>query len=1235
MDNKRKGSNSQQTPSGSGRFEWDEAHPSKSGDTFNFADDDDEGPLPAPPEFDGERGSVPELLDGEEVVEEPIDDADLLDSAPDEPQPLHHSTHHHSGHGPPPIPVGASRGFIDDGEIALPPRMSHLVKSFPFRQVRAEDDPSAEENLDDETEELEPDEVEADELDPDDLESMTDAVIASPSGSDFRRPADAPLQFRGEAPAPGFRDHRDPRDHRDRSAHHEQDRDDADRASDPATGTGARWSFADLDRQAAVARPASWDDEDRSARSDSYDAPPRASTSNPNNLTAAGRARMFSDDPERSADTLADGQQSRITDDDTGIFPDVHDNAPTGLFARDELRAAAANPAFAALPTDDELELPIDDDASRSRRPLNTAPADDDDESTASFPARRLRDAADSMARTPVQLASDDDDAGGWVHARGPQPSAAIPVANIDDDDDATWDLPPQQLAAPVPAPPAPTPAPPPVPPPAPVTGDEDTIDAESSVGGWIATRPGASMASGIIAVDDFADDDVWPQPIVRKPSDAVAAPQDSDDEATYDARGANEGDEADDTDDEWGSQISPQVNLAPAPTDLGEPFPLDLWSDPDELVGRELGGCRLDRALSRGMFTRVYLAEERATGRRVAIRVLSPSYSPADARARQFLYEAQQLIKLRSEHIVEVLGAGTTSDHLTYYVMEYLEGETLASALRSEGPMPWADVAAFANQICDGLILAAERGVVHNDLTAATCMRLPGEQSRSEGERARDTIKLLGVGVTPLTSVYRNAEGTLAVSQGTPVGAAEFMAPEIAGGGRPDSRTAVYAVGVLMYELTTGRPPFRGDSFISVLKKQMYEEAVSPRLVVPEQEIPDVFEAVVARALAKAPGDRYSDLRALDEALLAARAHEGELRRVTQILALDPAFWDEDGSRRVKQASAPLRAASEPTPLSTFANDLKQRQPELAAAVFKSDRPSREPSMALHLTQLAAPIVAPALPPIQPIQVQAPPGQVLVLSRPPAPTSNLFRNVSLAVVIASVVVIAALWLSDQRGSGRKAAEVAADRRPSTTSKSKARVTRDNKRKADLAAQDDDPAPTVLAPPSEPEATVKQLPPPEPEPTPAPPPEPETPAVVKQPEPEPEPTPTPAPAKPVKTEKPPAAAVVPKTPPAKKVEPRDPLDDRPESITKGRLEAKLASMEPRVVSRCRSKAGVPDPRGLSVPVRVVVDVKGEVKANATGSFAGTPMGQCIEEVLEAIRFNETRSGGTHAHTFKF
>ncbi len=478
-------------------------------------------------------------------------------------------------------------------------------------------------------------------------------------------------------------------------------------------------------------------------------------------------------------------------------------------------------------------------------------------------------------------------------------------------------------------------------------------------------------------------------------------------------------------------------------------------------------------------MTTRVYAGEETDSGRKVAVRILGPTHSPAEPRARQFIHEAQRLARLRSDHVVEVLDTGTTSDHLSYYVMEMLAGDSLASALRSEGPMPWAEVAAFANQICDALILASERGVVHTDLSASTCVRLRAEQHDPEGERRRDVIKLLDVGVTPLTSGFRNAEGAWTLSQGTPLGAAEFMAPEIAGGGKADARTTVYALGVLMYELATGRPPFRGDSFISVLKKQMYEEPTPLRQALPDSEIPEVFEAVVARALAKAPGDRYTDLRALDEALLAARAREGELRRVTQILALDPAFWDEDGSRRIKAPSAPQRAAVDPTPLATFAADLKQNQPELAAAVFgrHDPRPRAEPSTSTRLTQLAPPVTAPELPPLPVVPEAAPQMPVLVLSRPPGASSSLFRTVSLSIVAASVLLMLIIFVSDRYRSN--------PRKPG------GEVTADSKRPAASRPPARDPKPRTRTPVATALPEVKDAPPPEPEVQDAPPPEPE------------------------------------------------------------------------------------------------------------------------------------------------
>jgi serine/threonine protein kinase len=555
---------------------------------------------------------------------------------------------------------------------------------------------------------------------------------------------------------------------------------------------------------------------------------------------------------------------------------------------------------------------------------------------------------------------------------------------------------------------------------------------------------------------------------------------------------------------------------------------------------------------------------------------------------------------------------------------------------------MHWAEVAAFANQICDALLLAGERGVVHTDLSASTCVRLRASHADPEGERRRDVIKLLDVGITPLTSGFRNNEGNWTLSQGTPVGAAEFMAPEVAGGGKADARTTVYALGVLMYELATGRPPFRGDSFISVLKKQMYEEPAPLRQVVPDSEIPEVFEGVVLKALAKAPGDRYTDLRALDEALLAARAREGELRRVTQILALDPAFWDEDGSRRVKAPSAPLHAAADPTPLATFAADLKQNQPELAAAVFNRHDPRREPSTSLRLSQLALPVTAPELPPEPVVPEPIPqPQPVYALPPPRRPSSSLFRTVSLSIVASSVLLMLIITIMDRnRGNQRRPAAVAADSKRGATTQPPGR--------------DPKPRPTPVAVPDEPK--VKAAPPPEPELKAAPPPEPEV-AIAPPPEPEPEPAPE---VKPV--EPPPVPTIVPETKPpeVKKEPPAEPPpvntiapkpapkpapkatpkpsprpSDIPARIEPTRLQSRFKSMEERVATRCRSRAGVPNPSGLKVSVRIVVDVRGEVKATATGAWAGTPMGQCIEEMIEAVRFNETQTGGSRTHVFPF
>ncbi len=124
---------------------------------------------------------------------------------------------------------------------------------------------------------------------------------------------------------------------------------------------------------------------------------------------------------------------------------------------------------------------------------------------------------------------------------------------------------------------------------------------------------------------------------------------------------------------------------------------------------------------------------------------------------------------------------------------------------------------------------------------------------------------------------------------------------------------------------------------------------------------------------------------------------------------------------------------------------------------------------------------------------------------------------------------------------------------------------------------------------------------------------------------------------PPEVEPPPVKTVVPelKPPPVKKPTPKVVDDGVPQRIEPMRLQSRLKSMEKRVADRCRARAGVPDARGLKVIVRVAVDVRGKVTATTTGSWAGTPMAQCIEEMLEAVGFNETHQGGSRTHTFSF
>ncbi|MDC0668483.1 protein kinase domain-containing protein [Nannocystis radixulma] len=922
-------------------------------------------------------------------------------------------------------------------------------------------------------------------------------------------------------------------------------------------------------------------------------------------------------------------------------------DAPTTTWSKAPVLKARPAPGeeddFGEL-NDQSRRLVMPDLSRSGRRP---AREEDDfgdlNEPSRAFAAARPRTSAPERDAPTVKRRVDSAAVGAAIDQSGLAPALEVTLHPIDDP------LPPPPMAQ---------------------LADDETLPP------LIATH--AAQSGVAFTRAGFADEPAPPpdESEPTRPLSALAVSQDSLRQSLLTPIRVADIDDDDDDDGDSGDSIIAPVRLAPPPSEpLGEPFPLDLWSDPDELIGRDIGRWRLVKPLTHGITSRVYAAvDEQEDGRHVAVRVLGPMHSPTGRRGRQFLFEAQQLAKLRHESIVEVLDAGITADHLTYYVMEQVEGDSLAAVLRAEGPLAWQQVAILFTQICEALTVAADKGIVATDLNLGAVVRL---HTSDDEARRREPIKLLGVGIAPVASTYRSAEG-LVESKGTPAGQAEYMAPELASGGIPGEATSVYALGVMMYELLTGRTPFRGDSFLSIIKKQMYDEPNAPRLVVPQQEIAEPFEEVVLGALAKDPSRRYASIRELHEAILAARAREGELRRATAILALDPTDWDEETARRAEPPEARAAAAQvEPQPLATFTADLRQRDPALAAAVLDAppppaarpvrstpvplprvsqpsepraipippqvrnaspSGPAARPEPSMILSHLAPPIRAPE--PVLPRPKTAP-LPVIVVSPPVAPAAspNFIRNVSLAVILGAALVSLFLMVSRRQPTPARKDDpvVEAPRRAKDTPRPR-KPTRDTRstKTVDEAqpivvgasgAAAPQPVPEAIPePPPQPVPAAIPEPPPQPapEPTPAvvaPTPEPEPPPVAK-----PEPTPPPV----AKAEPPPVA----KTEPAK-AKPKPPKPDNsdlPLRIEPTRLKSYFNAMAPRVVKAC---GGNPAAAGTKVTVKITVDVNGNVKAAAQDKAKGTTLGNCVENFVESSRFNETQKGGSHTHVFGF
>jgi WD40 repeat protein/tRNA A-37 threonylcarbamoyl transferase component Bud32 len=281
-----------------------------------------------------------------------------------------------------------------------------------------------------------------------------------------------------------------------------------------------------------------------------------------------------------------------------------------------------------------------------------------------------------------------------------------------------------------------------------------------------------------------------------------------------------------------------------------------------DPQVGTELAGYRIESLLGRGGMSFVYLAEDLRLKRRVALKLLAAGLAEDESFRERFLRESELAASLDHPNIVPIYEAGTTED-LLFIAMRYVEGRDLKERLRRARLDP-ADAIGILAQVASALDAAHARGLVHRDVKPSNLLLDTG--ARPDGS---DHVYLADFGLTK-----RVSEETAIGDDGHLMGTIDYVAPEQIAGEEIDGRADLYSLGCVLYECLVGRPPFRGDSDIAVVFAHLEAEPPAPSAQRPE--LPATLDAVIARALAKDPQQRYPSCREFARAGLAVAVDEG-----------------------------------------------------------------------------------------------------------------------------------------------------------------------------------------------------------------------------------------------------------------------------------------------------------------------------------------------------------------------
>lgn len=298
----------------------------------------------------------------------------------------------------------------------------------------------------------------------------------------------------------------------------------------------------------------------------------------------------------------------------------------------------------------------------------------------------------------------------------------------------------------------------------------------------------------------------------------------------------------------------------------LPKPVPPDAPIQPGDVIAEKY---RVTSVVATGGMGMVFEAVHLQLGHQVAIKVLLPSELTQDNSAvARFLREARAAANLQSEHVVRIHDVGTLPSQLPFMVMELLRGEDLRALVRREGPLPVTDVVRYVLQACDAIDEAHANGIVHRDLKPSNLFLTV----RRDGS---GSVKVLDFGISKAQPGVPG--GTLelttsSVMMGSPL----YMSPEQIRDARAvDGRTDIWALGIILYQLLAGRPPFTGDSLPAVCASI----AADPPLPLTRPDVPLELVAIIEKCLAKRPEHRFQTVGELVQCLAPLSSEQLPLR--------------------------------------------------------------------------------------------------------------------------------------------------------------------------------------------------------------------------------------------------------------------------------------------------------------------------------------------------------------------